>query len=168
MRDGTPWVKHGLSRTRAAVAWYAMHRRCNATDGPYWELYGSRGICVCERWMSLSAFVEDMGQPDAGMTLERLNTNCGYSLANCIWADRRTQNRNSRRSMRWLVSGKSFETAREAAAACGVAESTVRRWCGVIPSSARRSDCSASLVYAQPLDWIPLPVTTKDAEVSNG
>jgi hypothetical protein len=75
------------------------------------------------------------------MTLERIDTNGNYEPSNCVWADKKAQGKNRRTSYYWDVFGIRYESSYEAAAALGVSEGTVRRWCGKSAGSAPRSGC---------------------------
>ena len=87
---------HGLSRTKAYAAWNRLLRRCRNPEDAGYANYGGRGIAVCDRWLSVEKFVEDMGEPEAGLSIERLDNSKGYSKDNCVWASRSKQNRNMR------------------------------------------------------------------------
>ena len=93
---------HGMSHTRVYRLWGAMIQRCTNPHSRGYKDYGARGIRPCKAWFSFEAFLADMGEPAACLTLERLDNNKGYSKFNCVWADRRTQQRN-RRVNRWYV-----------------------------------------------------------------
>ena len=75
--------------------WTSMRERCNNPDCHAYSRYGGRGIRVCKRWDSFAFFAIDVGKRPAGLTLERRNNNRGYSPANCYWATRKTQQRNT-------------------------------------------------------------------------
>ena len=84
-------------RKAGYVVWCGMKARCNNPNEPAYKNYGARGIRVCARWIhSFDNFVADMGLPPKGLTLERVNNDGDYLPENCVWADRKTQNRNSR------------------------------------------------------------------------
>lgn len=85
---------HGMSKTPAYRVWNNMKTRCNNPNNAAYKRYGGRGITYDERWSRFENFLEDMGPPDAGMTLERLDVNGNYTKDNCIWADRKTQSIN--------------------------------------------------------------------------
>lgn len=76
-----------------------MMGRCYSKGSTAYYNYGGRGILVCRRWHKFEAFIEDMGQPTEGMTLERLDPNKGYYPENCVWATREAQGYNKRNSV---------------------------------------------------------------------
>lgn len=99
-RTGKASRKHNFKGTKVYRAWSHMKGRCNDVNDARYRDYGGRGIKVCERWSDFENFLADMGEPQDGMTLERINTNLGYSPENCVWASLLDQNRNRRISVR--------------------------------------------------------------------
>lgn len=88
---------HGMSKTRVYKIWAGMIQRCTNPNRQAYKHYGSRGISVCERWMTFENFFKDMGHPTSDAhTLERKNNELGYSPDNCEWATMLVQSRNSR------------------------------------------------------------------------
>lgn len=105
-------TRHGSARpgrkTPTYNCWVAIHARCSDLRDPD---YGGRGISVCAGWRTFEAFLADMGERPAGLSIDRIDTNEGYSCgrcpecvaagrrANCRWATKTTQSRNRRNTV---------------------------------------------------------------------
>lgn len=100
---------HGRTKDPAYAIWASMKQRCQDSSSKWYGSYGGRGIFVSESWQSFEGFFADMGtRPFKGATLERVNNDGPYSKENCIWADRKTQSNNTRRSVLWEYKGKLY------------------------------------------------------------
>ena len=91
---------HGMSKTPLYNCWTRIKQRCTNENSQDYELYGGRGIKVCDNWMdSFEKFYDDMAPTYLkGLELERLDVNMDYSTTNCIWATEQVQAWNKRRS----------------------------------------------------------------------
>lgn len=87
---------HGKRGTAAYKVWNGIMNRCTNPNTNDWENYGGRGIGIDPRWRTFEGFYADMGDPPAGMSIDRRDTNGDYTYDNCRWADVFTQNRNRR------------------------------------------------------------------------
>jgi hypothetical protein len=89
---------HGLSKHRIYDVWVAMVYRCTVHTDINYKNYGGRGIGVCERWMEVSNFIEDM-YPSfmEGLSIDRIDNDGNYEPSNCRWVTKEVQTRNTRR-----------------------------------------------------------------------
>lgn len=89
------------------MSWMSMIQRCTNPKHEAYRLYGGRGIRVCHRWRQFKNFFVDMGRrPSKRYTLERKNSNRGYSLSNCRWATWEEQSRNRAANHRLTFRGR--------------------------------------------------------------
>lgn len=103
---GRPAERHGHYNSGSYSSWDHMNQRCRNPKNKKYPLYGGRGITVCDRWSTFSAFLEDMGERPDGKTLDRIDPERGYSPDNCRWATVVEQNRNLRTATRTVFEGR--------------------------------------------------------------
>lgn len=98
---------HGMSHSPEYLAWTCLKRRCIDHRRPDFKNYGGRGITVCKRWMKFDNFFADMGKrPSPKHSIDRINTNAGYSPRNCRWATAKQQATNRRGNRLLAFRGK--------------------------------------------------------------
>jgi hypothetical protein len=122
--------KHGLSGARDSSrmysTWSGMRQRCRDKNHINYNIYGGRGIRVCEAWSDFEAFVKDVGpKPSARHSLDRINTDGDYEPGNVRWATAKEQSRNIRRPVLIECNGVSL-TAPEWEERCGVRSVLIR------------------------------------------
>lgn len=103
-------LKHGHSkrgeRSRAYSVWRNIINRCTNPNVASYADYGGRGITICDRWLnSFENFLQDMGEPPEGRTIDRIDNNKGYYRENCAWNTPVQQARNRRNSITLTFNG---------------------------------------------------------------
>ena len=91
--------------------WRGMLARCRNPKAKDFPRYGARGISVCDRWLSFDAFLADMGERPAGLTLERRDSTGNYCPENCCWATLKEQARNRRSNVQVTYCGHTATVA---------------------------------------------------------
>lgn len=94
-------------------AWCGLKKRCFNPRTKAFADYGGRGITVCDRWRaSFDAFLADMGpKPSPQHSIDRIDADGPYSPENCRWADRETQSKNKRNTVKVELAGASVVLA---------------------------------------------------------
>ena len=119
----------GYIKTPLYEAWSQMRKRCNNPSHNAYHNYGGRGITICPEWDDFAVFAADMGlHPGKGWSLEREKNDQNYCKANCRWATRAAQQRNTRSNKLTEAQAKQFRT-------------------GPVPALAKQFGVSPSLGY---------------------
>ena len=89
---------HGLRYHRLYQVWNQMIQRCTNIKQKSYKDYGGRGITVCDEWLDINNFINDMYPTfKEGLTIDRIDVGGNYEKFNCRWANKITQQRNTRR-----------------------------------------------------------------------
>lgn len=88
---------HGFRNHRLYKVWKSMIHRCINKKNKDYDNYGGRGITVCDRWLDVKNFIEDMYSTyKEGLSIDRIDVNGNYCKENCRWATKNVQARNTR------------------------------------------------------------------------
>lgn len=104
---------HGQSGTKLHYVWIDMRQRCENENSDRFELYGERGISVCDEWQdfeSFRAWALANGYQE-GLTIDRIDVNGNYTPANCRWVTQVVQCNNTRRNKMLTHNGKTMSMA---------------------------------------------------------
>ena len=116
----------GDKPTRAFTTWANIISRCTNHGASNYQYYGGSGITVCDRWRSFKDFLNDMGEPPEGLSIERINNSLGYSPENCRWATH-TEQCNNRRNSRFISYNGITHTLSEWSRITGINRDTLKR-----------------------------------------
>ena len=93
-------ITHGKTNTRLYDIWAGVKGRCLNPNMKAYELYGGRGITLCEEWQEFQPFYDwamANGYSDK-LSIDRINVNGNYEPSNCRWTDVETQQNNTTRN----------------------------------------------------------------------
>lgn len=92
-------VTHGMTGSRICRILKNMKTRCYNTKTECFKYYGGKGITICDEWLNNSQKFIDWAlshKYNDKLTIERKNSNKGYSPDNCEFI---TQSEQARRSL---------------------------------------------------------------------
>lgn len=96
-------LRHGHARRKnqspTYISWIGMIQRCSYPGHIHYNKYGGRGITVYEPWKVFENFLRDMGERPDNKSLDRIDTDKGYTPDNCRWSTKSEQMRNTRRAL---------------------------------------------------------------------
>lgn len=86
---------HGMSRSRLAKIYANMRSRCYNPNASKYEIYGGKGIKICDEWLNDRTKFFDWAVNNGykeDLTIDRIDPNKDYEPNNCIWATVTEQN----------------------------------------------------------------------------
>lgn len=93
---------HGLSKTRIYNIWFGIKSRCYKENSIEYNLYGGRGIKMCDEWKNsfenFCKWAYENGYSEE-LTIDRINVNGNYEPSNCRWATAFEQGANKRNNV---------------------------------------------------------------------
>lgn len=123
MADYEPYSKlnvterHKIHRRLYGI-WKMMHERCENPNHNKYDIYGGKGVRVCAEWsdkdVGFSNFIKwslSNGYDDE-LTIDRIDSDKGYSPDNCRWITYQKQGSHTSRN-RYIHDGKEWLTFSE-------------------------------------------------------
>lgn len=117
---------HGMSKTRLFRIWAGMRQRCENPNNQKYNIYGGRGIKVCQEWQEFIPFMEwayDNGYKD-NLTIDRVDSNGNYEPSNCRWSSLKKQANNTRSTIFLTYNGET-KPASEWSEITGIPQNTI-------------------------------------------
>ena len=118
--------KHGYYKEPWYNSYRSMMDRCYRESAANYKYYGGRGIDVCEEWHDINSFKDWIATSEyqPGLTLDRIDSNQGYTPSNCRWASMKQQD-NNRRNTKFVELDGTRHTITEWAEITGINRSTL-------------------------------------------
>ena len=122
---------HGDSRAgkrkRLYRIWMGLRCRCNNTHSKDYNLYGGRGVTVCDAWNNYENFRNWAlaNNYKDNLSIDRIDPNGGYTPENCRWVINQVQANNKRNNMKITAFGET-RTASEWGRLLGIQSPTIR------------------------------------------
>lgn len=92
--NGRKSLIHGKHNTPEYQVWRDMWQRCTNAKNTGYKRYKDR--TPPDEWKDFQVFLADMGpRPSPKHSIERLDNDKPYGPANCLWATRKQQSRNT-------------------------------------------------------------------------
>lgn len=118
--QGKARTTHGEShsnRQRLYSIWCGMRQRCNNPNHHAWDLYGGKGVKICDEWsdyLVFKAWALEHGYEDT-LSIDRIDPNKGYCPENCRWLtpSENTARANKNHTTRKVIRGEDAQNVRQ-------------------------------------------------------
>ena len=100
--------KHGYSRTKLYKTYQRIKNRCYRKNFPHYNLYGGRGIKMCDEWLNDFVRFKDWALNNGyeeGLSIDRIDVNGNYEPSNCRWITMFEQASNKRNNIYYTING---------------------------------------------------------------
>ena len=87
---------HSKPAQRCPLLWEVHPREYLSWQNMKYFYFGNRRTIICERWLTFSNFLEDMGEQPQGTFLERINKEGNFEPGNCRWGKKPIRSVQSR------------------------------------------------------------------------
>ncbi len=125
--NGKKNIAHNKSHRRIHNEWLGIKKRCLNKNYLQYNLYGGRGITICDEWRNDFQAFYDWAMSNGykeNLTIERIDVNGNYEPSNCQWVDNKRQARNKRNNVIVSFQGEQICLA-EAAERLGISYKTL-------------------------------------------
>ncbi|MDU2284137.1 hypothetical protein [Clostridium sp.] len=106
-----PRKTHGMTNTRLYKIYSKIKERCYYEKYPEYNLYGGRGIKMCDEWerdfMNFYNWSLNNGYNE-NLSIDRIDFNGNYEPCNCRWADDTLQANNKRNNIVLEYNGEKY------------------------------------------------------------
>ena len=120
---------HKSSKTKLYKTYQRIKNRCYRKNFPHYNLYGGRGIKMCDEWLNdfetFKKWAINNGYKE-GLSIDRINVDGNYEPNNCRWITMFEQASNKRTNVYYTINGQT-KTQTEWCRYYNISKNNVRR-----------------------------------------